>query len=57
MSDRTNFCPSCKGYADRIAALEARLAKDKKLFEDIARVSDGWIKYDCDLAVWEIARL
>jgi hypothetical protein len=23
MSDRTNYCTSCKGYADRIAALTA----------------------------------
>ena len=24
---KTNFCPSCKGYADRIAALEAENAR------------------------------
>ena len=27
MSDRTNYCTSCKGYADRIAALEAEIAR------------------------------
>lgn len=27
MGDRTNYCPSCKGYADRIAALEAENAR------------------------------
>jgi len=27
MTDRTNYCTSCKGYADRIAALEAENAR------------------------------
>ena len=28
---KTNYCPSCKGYADRIAALEAENARLREL--------------------------
>jgi hypothetical protein len=31
MTDRTNYCTSCKGYADRIAALEAENARLRAL--------------------------
>jgi hypothetical protein len=36
MSDRTNYCTSCKGYADRIAALEAENARLRNAVSDAA---------------------
>ena len=37
MGDRTNYCPSCKGYADRIAALEAENARLRDALEPFVR--------------------
>jgi len=31
---KTNYCPSCKGYADRIAALEAENARLREALEE-----------------------
>ena len=31
---KTNYCPSCKGYADRIAALEAENVRLVELLTD-----------------------
>lgn len=50
MVDRTNYCPSCKGYADRIAALEAANAR---LREALNRIAEGDMpEYKLDGTHW-----
>ena len=60
---KTNYCTSCKGYADRIAALEvknARLMLDKAIVEDLLEQQQGYaLTYlnDCNELIAENERL